>query len=608
MNILVKALFSIFGGVMIFVLTGAALSASHRYSYTDRIFPGVSIAAVDVSGLTEIEAADKLRLAMEFPQSGRIVFQDGPTVWVATPLELGFVFDAATTGRQAFEIGRTIDPLFALTSQFRPTTVDVPARFIFDERVALAYLENLAGVIRVPTVEASLGLDGSEVIVRSGQVGRELDVPAALAALPDRLRSLQDGLIVLQVNETPPVIFDASRQAEIAREILSGPLVMRDPDAGVDNPVEWVIEPETLAGMLSIERITNDEGEEEYQVGIRTSELIPFLEGIAPGLAIYPENARFIFNDETEELEVLEKSTTGRTLLVEETAVHINHELGLGEHRISLVFDYLLPDVTSESTAEELGITELVSSQTTYFYGSSASRLQNITVASERFHGLLVPPGATFSMATVLGDVSLDTGFAEALIIFGDRTIKGVGGGVCQVSTTLFRTVFFSGLQIDERYSHAYRVVYYEQASNGSINTNLAGLDATVFVPLVDFKFTNDTPYWLLMETYVTNSSLTWKFYSTSDGRSVEWTTTGLENRIEPPKPLYEENPDLDKGEIKQVDWAVDGAEVTVVRTVTRNGEVIIEDVIFTQYQPWRAVYEYGPGTDIPGDDDKDAW
>jgi vancomycin resistance protein YoaR len=437
-------------------------------------------------------------------------------------------------------------------------------------------------------------------------VGRELDVPAAQAALPGQLQILQDGLIPLQVNETPPVIFDATRQAEIAREILSEPLVIRDPDSDPGNPVEWTIEPETLAGMLSIERISTEEGTEEYQVGIRTAELVPFLEGIAPGLSIAPENARFIFNDDTRELEVQEPSTTGRALLVQETASHINHELGLGEHRINLVFDYVLPEVTSDSTAEELGITELVSSQTTYFYGSSASRLQNIRVASSRFHGLLVPPGATFSMADVLGDVSLDTGFAEALIIFGDRTIKGVGGGVCQVSTTLFRTVFFGGLQIDERYSHAYRVVYYEQASNGSINTNLAGLDATVYVPLVDFKFTNDTPHWLLMETYATNSSLTWKFYSTSDGRTVEWTTTGLQNRVEPPKPLYEENSDLDKGEIKQVDWAVDGAEVTVVRTVTRNGEIVHEDVIVTRYQPWRAVYEYGPGTDIPGQDD--AW
>jgi vancomycin resistance protein YoaR len=99
-----------------------------------------------------------------------------------------------------------------------------------------------------------------------------------------------------------------------------------------------------------------------------------------------------------------------------------------------------------------------------------------------------------------LGDVSLDNGYAEALIIFGDRTIKGVGGGVCQVSTTLFRTAFFGGFPIVERYPHAYRVGYYEQTSSGAINPNYAGLDATVFEILFHIRWAHrrmghDRPY-----------------------------------------------------------------------------------------------------------------
>jgi vancomycin resistance protein YoaR len=203
-------------------------------------------------------------------------------------------------------------------------------------------------------------------------------------------------------------------------------------------------------------------------------------------------------------------------------------------------------------------------------------------------------------MADVLGDVSLDTGYSEALIIFGDRTIKGVGGGVCQVSTTLFRTAFFGGYQIDERWFHAYRVGYYEQTASGGHDENLAGLDATVFAPQVDFRFTNDTPYWLLMETYVGASSLTWKFYSTSDGRTVDWDTSGLQNIIEPPDPLYEENSELSQGEIKQIDWAVDGADVSVTRRVYRDNVLIYDDIFNTHYLPWQAKYQYGPGTEVP--------
>jgi vancomycin resistance protein YoaR len=173
---------------------------------------------------------------------------------------------------------------------------------------------------------------------------------------------------------------------------------------------------------------------------------------------------------------------------------------------------------------------------------------------------------------------------------------------VCQVSTTLFRTVFFGGYPIVERYAHAYRVGYYEKEAGDRENSNLAGLDATVFFPLVDFKFKNDTPYWILMETYVNPaaSSITWKFYSTSDGRTVKWDTTGPQNIVPAPDPLYKENPDLANGVINQTDWAADGSDVTVNRTVTRNGEVYIQDTIQTHYLPWQAVYEYGPGTDVP--------
>jgi len=224
-------------------------------------------------------------------------------------------------------------------------------------------------------------------------------------------------------------------------------------------------------------------------------------------------------------------------------------------------------------------------------------RDRNIKTASSVFHGLLVPPGETLSMADVLGDISLDNGYAEALIIFGDSTIKGVGGGVCQVSTTLFRAVFFGGYEIVERHPHAYRVGYYE----GGPGSPGPGLDATVFVPMVDFKFRNDTPDWLLMETYIYGNQLLWKFYSTSDGRTVQW-SSHESGKVEAPKPLYKENPDLDKNEFKKIDYEADGLDVIVYRTVTRDGETIHKDTIKTHYLPWRAIYEFGPGSDLPDD------
>jgi vancomycin resistance protein YoaR len=470
--------------------------------------------------------------------------------------------------------------------------------YVFDENTAQLYLESIASQTDIQKVEASLSVEGVDVVVRPGLVGRHLNIPASLEVLREQLQTMRDSEIQLVIDQDTPVILNVEEQAEIAQRILSQPLKLTVPDSQEGDPGPWTFEPDAMAQMITIELIKDPEGE-RYQVGLQTAGLRSFLDGIAPQLALDRQNARFIFNDETRKLEVIEPEVIGRSLNVNSTVEAINQKLLAGDHKIAIDLEHTAPQVGDDATAEQLGISELVSSHTSYFYGSSSERIQNITTASGQYHGVLVPPGATFSMGEVLGDVSLDNGYAEALIIFGNRTIQGVGGGVCQVSTTLFRTVFFGGYPVVERYPHAYRVGYYELKADGGYNTSLAGLDATVYTPLVDFKFTNDTPNWLLMETYVNQAarSLTWKFYSTSDGRTVEWHTTGLKNKVDPPEPQYVENPDLAKGEIVQVDWAVEGADVTVTRSVNHNGETLFEDTFTTHYMPWRAVHEYGSGT-----------
>jgi vancomycin resistance protein YoaR len=141
-------------------------------------------------------------------------------------------------------------------------------------------------------------------------------------------------------------------------------------------------------------------------------------------------------------------------------------------------------------------------------------------------------------------------------------------------------------------------VSYYELTAHGH-DSNLAGLDATVYFPLVDLKFTNDTPYWLLVEAYPSATHITFKFYSTSDGRTVEDTTTGLQNVVPAPEEVFRENPDLSKDETKQVEWAADGADITHTRHVYRDGQLLFQDSYYTHFEAWGAVTEYGPGTDV---------
>jgi vancomycin resistance protein YoaR len=585
-------------GFGLFTLALVGIFIAFHWTNSDRIFPGVQVGWVDVSGLTANEAAERLSAEYNYPKQGQILFRDRDQTWVVAPSQIGLFLGPEDNARKAFGVGRNGPVFNRLSGQFNAwyRGINLPVNFLFDERIAKHYLEGIAAEINTPVVEASLSVDGTDVVVNPGQVGRTMDVTATLALIESHVEMLIDGEIDVVVEESAPVIMDVTEQAEIAEKILSETLVIRLPDSGEGDPGPWSFEPEELARMLVIERITTAEGE-TYQVGISSQLLRNFLEAIAPSMYLERENARFMFNDDTRELELVQPSVTGQYLDVDTSLKLIQEKLIAGEHKVTLDLEYTLPEVTSEATAESLGITELVSSHTSYFYGSSSSRKQNIATAASRFYGVLVAPGETFSMAEILGDVSLDTGYAEAWIIFGDRTIKGVGGGVCQVSTTLFRTVFFGGFSILERHPHAYRVYYYEQTYGGGNNSKMAGLDATVYVPVVDFKFQNDTEYWLLMETYVGDSYLTWKFYSTSDGRTVEWETTGLTNVQDPPDPLYQENEDLAKGEIKQVDWAVKGADVTVTRYVSRDGEIINNDIFKTHYIPWRAICDYGPGT-----------
>ena len=589
---------ALIGGVLLFLTTLLVWTLGYQLVYAGRIFPGVSVAGIDLSGMSPAEASVTLNQRLTFPYQGQILMRDGEQIWAASPAELGMVFDASASARSAYQLGRSGGLFGAFGDQMdsRRRGATAEAVIIFDQHLAYAHLQRIATEIDRPTVEAALAIQGTEVIAQPGQLGRFLNVDAALISLSSQLQTFKDGEVVLIVDEVLPQLLDVSSQADTARQILSAPLTLNLPNANEIDPGPWTYDVTTVAEMLLVRKTAGENGS-KLEVALDSGALNDILLGIASQVDRPSQNARFIFNDDTRQLEVLRPSIIGHTLDVEVSRNFINQNILTGAHQIDLQVITDTPAVVATATAAELGIIELVHAERSYFYGSSAERIQNIKTAADAFKGVMIAPGQTFSMGSVMGDISLDNGYAEALIIFGGRTIKGVGGGVCQVSTTLFRTAFFGGFPIVERHSHAYRVYYYEQSAGGGKDGNLAGLDATVYFPLVDFQFTNNTPYWLLMETYLTGHSLEWKFYSTSDGRSVDWQTTGTQKVVSAPEALFVENDELAKNTIKQVDWSADGADVSVTRTVYQNGTFFFEDVFNTHYEPWQAVCEYGPET-----------
>lgn len=255
---------------------------------------------------------------------------------------------------------------------------------------------------------------------------------------------------------------------------------------------------------------------------------------------------------------------------------------------IEIPVKILEPAVTTEE-ANNLGIVEVVGVGKSTFFHSIPNRVHNISLASSRINGVLVTPGEEFSFAKALGDISKFTGYKEAYIIKDGKTVLGDGGGVCQVSTTLFRAILNAGLPITERHAHAYRVGYYEQDS-------LPGFDATVFVPSVDLKFKNDTGKHILIQAFVdpTNMSLTFTLYGKRDGREVSITTPVISNVSAPPPPIYQDDPSLPKGQIRQVEYEAPGAKSVFSRTVVKDGKTIISDTFVSNYRPWQAVFLRG--------------
>lgn len=246
------------------------------------------------------------------------------------------------------------------------------------------------------------------------------------------------------------------------------------------------------------------------------------------------------------------------------------------------------PEITIDKV-NNLGIKELIGTGTSLFKGSIENRIYNVNLAAKRLNGVLVKPGETFSFAKALGDVSAFTGYKQAYVIENGRTVLGDGGGVCQVSTTFFRAILAAGLPIVERNPHAYRVHYYEEDSP-------PGIDAAVYVPTVDLKFTNDSPGWLLIQTSVdpVELRLTFEIYGAKDGREVTMTTPVILSQSPAPEALYQDDPTLPKGMVKQIDFSAPGANVYFTRQVKKDGKIIIRDKFTSNYRPWQAIFLRG--------------
>ena len=322
-------------------------------------------------------------------------------------------------------------------------------------------------------------------------------------------------------------------------------------------------------------------------LGVNKTVLQEYVDYLNRVIQTPPQDA--VFQIEDNRVTVFQPSKDGISLEKEHAYQAVQQSL-LSSYRepITLASVASPPSIHTEDV-NNLGIQTLLGRGVSYFRGSLAGREFNIAHGAAKLNGILIPPGTTFSFNEALGDVSTQTGFQPAYVIKDGKTDWGIGGGVCQISTTVFRAALYSGLPVLERHAHSYRVHYYEEGTP-------VGLDASVFAPSWDLKFVNDTPGHILIQSSVDvkTKTLVFEFYGTSDGKTTTVSKSVITKTTPSPEPLYIDDPNLPVGQTKQLDWAVAGADVQVKRQVTKSGQILIDETIFSHYVPWKAIYARG--------------
>jgi vancomycin resistance protein YoaR len=224
--------------------------------------------------------------------------------------------------------------------------------------------------------------------------------------------------------------------------------------------------------------------------------------------------------------------------------------------------------------AQAMGIAGTVGSYET-IYGGEPNRIHNVQLVAHLVDNKLIAPGTTFSFNGTTGERSADKGFLEAPVIVNGELQTGLGGGVCQVSTTVFNAAYEAGLRITARTNHSLYISHYP-----------LGRDATVNYPNIDLKFVNDTGHWLLLRTFVGPTSLRVALYGTPQHRRVE--TIGAPLRVVAPPPVQKTvDATLKPGEVAVDDYGVPAQSTQVERKVYAPGGALLSDE--TWYSSYRA-------------------
>jgi vancomycin resistance protein YoaR len=621
-----RVLFLIMLVTLLSVVAVGAVGLTYQTAHAQRYYQGVSVYGTQIGGLTRAEAKPLLQEQMAASQMPYIALQGVGQAWTLSLSALGGTFDLDAALAEAWSIGRSGTWQERIRAQARAIWYgyDAAAPVQVSPGLSLEPLRRIARQSALPATSASVDLAGLSVVTQGSQAGYELDIAATRQAIE---RAVSDALghsgWGVQPRLLPRDGWFSSTTPLLLAEPVAVPLVFRDVaaslseladaqarlDALIASPVmlqlevqeldaeghltmtrrHWAIDQATLASWVAI-RTGDSAAGPQVEVTLDAARVESFVGELAQAIARPPREGRFLYDEGSQQIEVLDPGQMGLALDLAAAREAILAAAFTADHVITLPVHQAAPLVTAEDLRAMLPL-DLIATGESRFAGSTPERAQNIRVASERFHGVTVPAGAEFSFLHYLGPVNASTGYAESWVIFGDQTVLGAGGGVCQVSTTAFRAAFWGGYPITARSEHAYRVDWYEPP---------LGLDAAVFVPTTDMRFRNDDAWPILIMTRVDEATgtLAFAFYGRSSGREITMVGPTVEGTHQPGDPVEEIDATLPAGTRILAERAREGLDVRIVRIVEQDGEIISEDEFPSRYRAWPARYRVGPSPD----------
>lgn len=581
-----KVLIAVF---FILILVLAATYLIFEEIYKNKIYPGLTINQIDLSGLTREEAEKILEEKIDKINQNGLKFKFEEEEITVGPIISSLAGDVAYQ-IVFFEIDKTIDHAFGfgrssgffknLTKKIRAGTRGrvIKLSFSIKEEEIRNILYESFQFFDQPGEDARLMATTSpetgklEFWIKEEKTGFRLDYESAIKKLEENLIKLDISPIEIGIRKDYPNIYknECLNINSSAKKIIS-----YTPITLVYEDKNWEVSKEDILSWLKLARGVND----KIIVDIDSKKAEEFLRtNITEEIDQEAIDARFEIKDDR----VVEFITNqdGIKVNIDKTISRLRSKfLVENELEVELIVEVEKSNVSNEEV-NDLGIKEIIGTGHSNFVGSPSNRIHNIKTGATSLSGILIKPDEEFSLNNALGKINAETGYLPELVIRGNKTIPEYGGGLCQIGTTMFRVALGTGLPITFRRNHSYRVFYYEPA----------GTDAAIYSPWPDLKFINDTGNHILIQHRIDGNDIYFDFWGTNDARIIEKTDPIIYNITAPGPTKYIETTDLALGEKKCTEMAHNGADAYFDYKVTYANDEVKEEKFKSHYVPWREV------------------